>query len=233
MWTHSERSTQKGAHRRRHVRRHDNHKYTEAISYQVEGSTRIDPYNLAKHFQSSEIRDKAAKLSGMDETELFGSHVPGTVQIKPGYALVECQLESGMPLIVRIPMSYYRGIGARFIVGKREGNPLICLLELVHKDPHLTVAVAASTDLEDAAVDWQSWSRRYGLTMLHQPLGSGGYIPATKDGDILSAIDRSGVKPRRHHAQFAARRPRFLARRKTGCSDPLPDLSGREIIARD
>ena len=215
------------------MRRHDNHKYTEAISYQVEGSTRVDPHNLSKYFQTSEIREKAAKLTGLPESALFGDHMSGIVQIKSDHALVECHLTCGLPLIVRVPMSYYQGIGARFVVGKREGNPLICILELVHKDPNLSVPVAVSTDLEDIAVDWKSWSKRYDLTMLHQPLGAGSYEPAKANGVALSGLEVSHQKPRRHHAQFAARRPRFLARRKTGLVAPLADLSGREIIARD
>ena len=64
------------------MRRQENQKYTEAISYQTVGAARIDPHNLAKYFQSGEIRSKAAKLSGFSETALFGAQVPGIVQIK-------------------------------------------------------------------------------------------------------------------------------------------------------
>ena len=215
------------------MRRHENHKYTEAISYQVGGSTRVDPHDLKKYFNSAEIRSKCAKLTGLEEGSLFGSDVPGLVQIKGDFALVECTLKSGLPLIVRVPMSYFEGIGARFVVGKREGNPLICILELVHKDPSLTVPLLASTELEDAAVDWKSWSRRFNLTMLHQPLGSGDYEPAGVNGESLSGLELSEQQPRRHHAQFAARRPRFLTRRKVGRAGHLPNVSGREIIARN
>nr|WP_321445385.1 DUF6101 family protein [uncultured Cohaesibacter sp.] len=215
------------------MRRPDNHKYTEAISYQVEGSTRIDPHNLKKYFQSSEIRQKAAKLTGLSETILFGESCSGMVQIKGEHVLVECALTSGLPLIVRVPMGYYQGIGARFVVGNREGNPLVCILELVHKDTNLSVPVAVSTDLEDIAIDWQSWSRRYDLTMLHQPLGAGDYVPAEANGQALSGLEVAKYLPRRPHAQFCARRPRFLARRKTGLGGQMPALKGREIIARD
>ena len=215
------------------MRRHDNHKYKEAISYQTNGSTRVDPHDLAKYFQSSDIRAKAAKLADIDESFLFGNQVPGMVQIKGNHILVECRLNSGLPLIVRVPLAYYEGIGARFVVSKREGSPLICLLELVHKDPGLTIPVMASTDLEDAAVDWKSWSRRFHLAMLHQPLGSeDGYVPARIKGEALSDLIKKTQQPRRPHAQFAARRPRFLVRRKVGLQGAMPALSGREIIAR-
>ncbi|TLP45590.1 hypothetical protein FDK21_12655 [Cohaesibacter sp. CAU 1516] len=215
------------------MRRQDNHKYTQAISYQVEGSARIDPHNLKKFFQTSEIRKKAATLTGLPHAILFGESRSGMVQIKSDHALVECALTCGLPLIVRVPMGYYQGIGARFVVGNREGNPLVCILELVHKDPSLSVPVAVSTDLEDIAIDWQSWSRRYDLTMLHQPLGSGDYVAAESNGTSLSGLSVAKQQPRRPHAQFSARRPRFLARRKTGLAGQMPALKGREIIARD
>ena len=171
------------------MRRQENQKYTEAISYQTVGAARIDPHNLAKYFQSGEIRSKAANLSGFSETALFGAHVPGIVQIKSDQVLVECNLSCGLPLLVRVPLSYYKGIGARFVVGKREGSPLICILELVHDDPNLTLPLMVTTDLEDAAVDWQSWSKRYNLIMLHKPLGAGDYVVANdKAGPLADLI---------------------------------------------
>nr|WP_319483991.1 DUF6101 family protein [uncultured Cohaesibacter sp.] len=215
------------------MRRQENQKYTEAISYQAVGAARIDPHNLAKYFQSGEIRAKAAKLSGFSETALFGAHVPGIAQIKANQVLVECNLSCGLPLIVRVPLSYYKGIGARFIVGKREGNPLICILELVHEDPNLTLPLMVSTDLEDAAVDWQSWSKRYNLAMLHKPLGAGDYEIASDQDGPLSDLVKGPQMARRPHAQFAIRRPRFLARRKVGMGGSMPRFEGREIIARN
>ncbi|WP_319531013.1 DUF6101 family protein [uncultured Cohaesibacter sp.] len=215
------------------MRRQDNYKYTEAISYQVEGSTRVDPHNLTKYFHSSVIRSKTAKLAGMDESSLFGSQVPGMVQIKEDYVLVESVLTCGLPLIVRVPMSCFKGVGARFVVGKREGSPLICILELVHEDPNLSIPVMATTDLEEAAVDWKSWSRRYGLAMLHQPLEADGYVQVDWERGVPAGLAPGPIKPRRHHAQFAARRPRFLVRRKVGISGELANVSGREIIARN
>ncbi|SFO11468.1 hypothetical protein SAMN04488056_103205 [Cohaesibacter marisflavi] len=215
------------------MRRQENQKYTEAISYQVEGAARIDPHNLAKYFQSGEIRSKAAKLSGFSETALFGAQVPGIVQIKADQVLVECNLSCGLPLLVRVPLAYYKGVGARFIVGKREGNPLICILELVHDDPNLTLPLMASTDLEEAAVDWQSWSNRYHLPMLHKPLGAGDYEVASDRNGPLADLVTGPQMPRRPHAQISARRPRFLVRRKTGTCGPMQHFQEREIIARN
>nr|WP_321458156.1 DUF6101 family protein [uncultured Cohaesibacter sp.] len=216
------------------MRRQENQKYTEAISYQTVGAARIDPHNLAKYFRSGEIRSKASKLTGIDEAELFGTNVPGIVQIKSDQVLVECNLSCGLPLLVRVPISYYKGVGARFVVGKREGNPLICILELIHDDPNLTLPLMVSTDLEDAAVDWQSWSKRYHLPMLHKPLGSQGYDIVANDVGSLSELIAGPQQPRRPHAQFAIRRPRFLTRRKVGhFTATMPRYKEREIIARN
>ncbi|MCV6577354.1 MAG: DUF6101 family protein [Cohaesibacter sp.] len=192
---------------------------------------RVDPHDLNKRFHSSKLRSKAASLTGQSEVALFGEQVPGHVQIKDNQALVECQLSSGLPLIVRVPLSYYKGIGARYLTSNQQGSPIICVLELVHADPHLCIPLFAGGDLEDAAVDWQSWARRYGLYMLHQPLGYDDFVPVDGFCPQTSLIDAMPA-PRRHHSHFAARRPRFLTRRKVGMSGPMPSISGREMIAR-
>jgi hypothetical protein len=193
---------------------------------------RVDPHDLNKRFLSSKLRTKAAELTGQSENDLFGEQLPGHVQIKENQVLVECQLSSGLPLIVRVPLAYYKGIGARYLTSNQPGSPIICVLELVHNDPHLCIPLFAGGDLEDAAVDWQSWSRRYGLTMLHQPLGVDSFVPV--DG-LVQGQRLSDAMPaaRRHHSHFAARRPRFLTRRKVGMAGAMPMVAGREMIARN
>lgn len=214
------------------MRRQNKNLYTEATPYRDEGSMRVDPHDLNKRFHSSKLRTKAAELTGQSETDLFGDQVPGHVQIKENQVLVECRLSSGLPLIVRVPLSYYRGIGARYLTSNQPGSPIICVLELVHNDPHLCIPLFAGGDLEDAAVDWQSWSRRYGLVLLHQPLGVENFVPA--DGSVHGqCLTESLSKARRHHSHFAARRPRFLTRRKVGVAGAMPLVSGREMIARN
>lgn len=198
----------------------------------MEGATRVDPFNLTRHFCASEIRQKVAQLSGRDISELFPDILSDHVEMGSEHILVECQLKSGLPLIVHVPLSFYRGVGARFVLSNLTGNPVICLLELVHEDSNLTIPLLASTDLEDAAIDWLGWSQKYDLPMLHWPLDADGYRP------VCSAESRSGFviapqKPRRHHSNFANRRPRFLVRRKSGTGETMPRFEGREIIARD
>lgn len=215
------------------MRRHYKITTTESLPYKHEGSARIDPHDLSKYFHSDMLRNKAVRLSGKSLEALFGSEGPGHVQIRNDHVLVECRLESGLPLIVKVPFGHFEGIGARFTVSTEEGNPVICILELVHRDGHLTIPVLVSADLEDAAIDWQSWSSRYGLSMLHKKSEIGDYEPVSIDGMPGHSILIGEQQPRRYHAQFAARRPRFLTRRKPGQSGPMMRLDGREIIARN
>ena len=223
------------------MRRQEKLNNTEAISYRIEGAARVDPHSLTRHFHARDLREKAAKLTAHSTDHLFGEKNAGHVQIKADHVLVECHLKSDLPLIVRVPLSYYRGVGARFVVSQEEGNPVICILELVHDDPLLTVPVLVTADLEDAAIDWQSWSRRFDLMMLHWPMGAEDYCPVANSKGA-NGVNSNGMgklalsvreqAPRRHHAQFASRRPRFLVRRKTGKTGQMPSLTGREIIAR-
>jgi hypothetical protein len=47
----------------------------------------------------------------------------------------------------------------------------------------------------------------------------------------IDKLDIYPAKARRRHSYFAARRPRFLTRRKTGRPGKPEILTGREIIA--
>lgn len=215
------------------MRRHYKTTTTDSLPYKHEGSARIDPHDLSKYFHSDMLRKKAVDLTGKEPEALFGADGPGHVQIRNDHVLVECRLESGLPLIVKVPFDHFKGVGARFTVSLEDGNPVICILELVHRDAQLTIPVLVSADLEDAAIDWQSWSSRYNLAMLHKKSGIGDYEPISIDGMAGPSILIEAPQPRRYHAQFAARRPRFLSRRKPGQSGNMVRFEDREIIARN
>ena len=99
---------------------------------------------------------------------------------------------------------------------------------LLHRDPSLNITVARSSDMEDLPADWQMWGRRYNLPLI--------LIEADGVEQLIServgSVEVAQPTPRRPHAMFAARRPRFLTRRKTGSIDNSNRLAGREIIAR-
>ena len=125
------------------------------------------------------------------------------------------------------PTASYRGIAVR--MQPTEAGSLAVLVELNHADPDLSVTLMSADDLVDVAADWKAWSRCLGLPMLL--IEADGSI--TRPVMTLGPIEVAAPKPRRMHSYFANRRPRFLARRKTGWNREQSPVSGAEIIARD
>lgn len=126
-----------------------------------------------------------------------------------------------------IPISSFRGIAVR--MQPTDSGDLAVLVELNHLDPSLSQTLMAADDLVDVAADWKAWSRCLGLPMLL--IEADGSI--TRPVTTLGPIEVATPKPRRMHSYFASRRPRFLARRKTGWERKQAALDGAEIIARD
>jgi hypothetical protein len=139
-----------------------------------------------------------------------------------------CSAETGVQSMLAVPVSTYVGVAVR-IVSNDEGATLRAIVELMHDDPMLSLPLVIADEPEDVAADWQAWGRALNLPLF--VVGS--------DGQAILAADRVGgltvakSKPRRRHSYFAARRPRFLARRKPGRPGDVEILRGREIIARD
>ncbi len=131
------------------------------------------------------------------------------------------------PLTLTVPLDSYRGVAVR-IEPLGAAGAVRVFVELLHKDPALTLPLIVGDEPEDVAADWQAWGRALGLPLL--VIGQDGSVSAPLDdfGGIVAASPR----PRRRHSFFAGRRPRFLTRRKTGHSRPIERLTGREIIAR-
>ena len=120
----------------------------------------------------------------------------------------------------------YRGVAVRMV--PTDGQ-LAVVLEPNHPDPMLTVPISTAENPEDIAQEWRIWSQNLNLPMLlFEADGS-----ITRPVNTLGQLDIAHPKPRRMHSYFANRRPRFLARRKTGWQQGQASLRGREIIARD
>ncbi|TCD13429.1 DUF6101 family protein [Oricola cellulosilytica] len=133
---------------------------------------------------------------------------------------------SGLPLNIALPVHVFDGVAVRAIyVGP---DNVLVTLELMHSDPELCVPLFVGHHLEAIAKDWQIWSDLLGLPML---LVDEDGVTRTLDESARRVIkDKS--HPRRHHALFAERRPRFLARRRMGTLGVRMVLDGVEIIAR-
>ena len=131
---------------------------------------------------------------------------------------------AGRPTIVTLPLSAYEGVAVR--IETATAGPIRGVVELMHDDPALTLPLVIADEPDDISADWQAWGR-----VLNLPL-----LLISHDGKVVNAgriggLDIHPAKARRRHSYFAARRPRFLTRRKTGRADKLEVLKAREIIA--
>lgn len=138
---------------------------------------------------------------------------------------------AGIDATVACPLSAFRGVAVRMSVDPVT-DEIRTVVELMHRDPAMSIPLVSREDLgdaEDIAADWQAWGKALGLPLL----------VVEGDGTIREALSKVGgvvvgeVKARRTVASLTKRRPRFLKRRKTGFNTEGGVLAGREIIARD
>lgn len=126
-----------------------------------------------------------------------------------------------------VSLAGYRGVAVRIEPIGPERSSVI--LELNHEDERRCVVLLTAEDPGEIVADWQAFSHTLSLPML--------LIEA--DGTVSQPIHQLGQvllnapKPRRRYSYFAARRPRFLVRRKTGWARGVETLRAEEIIARD
>jgi hypothetical protein len=133
---------------------------------------------------------------------------------------------AGLPLTLSLPLSAYEGIAVRLTVA--DGGGLCASLELSHRDPYLSLPLAAGRTMEDTARMWRRWCDVSGLPMLI--VEADGRTSKVHAG---SAVPIGSPQPRRRTGLLTRRRPRFLVRRKPGRSGEMPVLTGwRAIIAR-
>jgi Family of unknown function (DUF6101) len=115
----------------------------------------------------------------------------------------------GMRMAVNIRVCDFLGVALRGIDDAQ-------MLVLAHHDPSLTIPLCVSSDREEIAAAWQMWSEIFALPQLAEEA-------------------REPTQRRRRRNAIRARRPKFLARRRSG--DLLKPASvhqgEREIIARD
>ena len=115
----------------------------------------------------------------------------------------------GMRMSVKLRVSDFLGIGLRSV---RDGEMLV----LSHRDPSLSIPLCITTDTDELAAAWQSWSDVFALPML-------------EDSSCEPA------QRRRRRNVIRTRRPKFLLRRRIGdLLDAAKNYRGeREIIARN
>ena len=135
---------------------------------------------------------------------------------------------SGLPAVVALPANAFRGVAARAL--EDETGAVTVTLELLHNDPMLSVPLLVADDLDDIAADWRGWSEAFNLPML---LIEADGVARTLEESLGAAIKTAPVRDRRKGRVSRMRRPRFLARRKTGSLGLRLVIGGEEIIARN
>jgi hypothetical protein len=174
----------------------------------VEGISRLDPFALPVSF--------AEPLAGKPP----GAATSAVIDID--------RITVSRPIgDVSLPVKAYRGIAARMSANADTGTVRV-VLELNHRDPTLTLTLASAEDPADLAADWLAWSRALRLPMLI--IDHNGMV--SRPDEVVGAIKMRKTKPRRMHSYFSSRRPRFLARRKTGWIRETEIVRGEELIAR-
>lgn len=185
-------------------------------------STRLKPVWAGSNMRLDPFR--LPQMVSYATSDAYGD-VEFTIDAR-GARIVRTLSKSGLPVTVALPANAFRGVAARAI--EDETGQVTVTLELHHNDPMLTVPLLVASDLDDVAADWRAWADAYRLPML--------LVEA--DG-VARALDESigpvKVAPpleRRKGRVSAQRRPRFLARRKTGNLGLRLVVGGEEIIAR-
>jgi hypothetical protein len=115
----------------------------------------------------------------------------------------------GMRMAINLRVSDFRGVALRGIDDAQ-------MLVLAHRDPSLNIPLCVSSDRDEIAAAWQTWSDIFALPRLEE-------------------TPSEPTPRRRRRNAIRARRPKFLLRRRGGGAlDPGNVHRGeREIIARN
>lgn len=135
--------------------------------------------------------------------------------------------QADIPFNIALPNQAFRGVAARALETGVESA--LVTLELLHDDEALCVPLRVGHELAEIAKDWQIWSELLGLPMM---LVDADGVARTLE-DSAAKVQMNAPHQRRPHTMFAARRPRFLARRRMGNLGVRLTVGGTEIIARN
>jgi hypothetical protein len=114
-----------------------------------------------------------------------------------------------MRMAINLRVSDFRGVALR-------GTDDAQMLVLLHRDPSLSVPLCVSSDADEIAAAWQTWSDIFALPQLAEEA----WEPTQR---------------RRRRNAIRARRPKFLVRRRGGGALDAANVhrEEREIIARN
>jgi Family of unknown function (DUF6101) len=155
---------------------------------------RLDPLSLPVNFDAHDTRADG----GVRQIELHRERV------------ILRRALNGMRMAVNVRVCDFLGVALR-------GTDDAAMIVLVHRDPSLTIPLCVSSDADEIATAWRTWSEIFALPQLPE------------------SQPREPAPRRRRQNAIRARRPKFLVRRRRG--DPLNPAEvhrgEHEIIARD
>jgi hypothetical protein len=130
---------------------------------------------------------------------------------------------AGIAMRVEVPLSSYRGVALS--LGAEPEAGAVHRIELLHRDPDLSILLKETTNSDEIAIEWSAWAETLSLPRLFEP--------APMAGDSLDAAAASLPMPRRRGSVVARRRPRFSRRRRMGSQQRLAIAyrAEREIIS--
>lgn len=183
-------------------------------------AVRLDPYSLPQRFRYD---------TGLDPRngQPMGE---AAVTLEAHAARVNRRLPSGIPMAMCLPMAAFEGVALRVIPEADGADDGVVVVELLHRDPQLSLPLSVASGLDDVVADWRAWARVLALPMLLVESDGTWRALETRIGSVVVETAR----PRRHRSVMNGRRPRFLVRRKVGVVPEVPVIvEGREIIARN
>jgi hypothetical protein len=130
---------------------------------------------------------------------------------------------AGIAMRVEVPLASYRGV--TLSLGAELEAGAVHTIELLHRDPDLSILLKQTTDSDEIAVEWSAWADALSLPQLFEQAPAAGE-PSDPAAPILPM-------PRRRGSAVARRRPRFSRRRKIGAQQRLAVTyrEEREIVS--
>jgi hypothetical protein len=137
-----------------------------------------------------------------------------------GRSVVIARRVAGISMRVQVPLASYKGV--RLSLGTEREGETLHTIELLHRDPDLSVPLVEAADPRVIASEWCAWANSLSLPRLFEDFPA----DCSPEKSLVAA-------PRRRGSAVAKRRTRFARRRRTGAQQRLAvSYSGeREIIS--
>jgi hypothetical protein len=127
-----------------------------------------------------------------------------------GQSVVIARRVAGIAMRLRVPLASYDGVALS--LADEGAGEAVHKVELIHRDPDLSVPLAEASDATEIATEWNAWAQSLSLPRLFE--GMPGRFQSPNEGKLSPG-------PRRRGSLVARRRTRFSRRRKMGALQRL------------